>query len=538
MQGASQLMSEKAEKSWLRPFNFLTAVVSMAVIGLAGWVAWRPYHFARATGFDYPLGPDPTLWGKAAVLARYDSPQTLPPAFPEFAALLATDDSLVQGALAVNAISLFILTVLAAVGAALLATDRWTALAAAVGAAAVTGLCSHVFPSVYYFQPDMMTLASLTGVVAAAAYLARGQNKASALLYGAAIGVAFSVREHGIVVLLAGLIAFAFVIRRGRRLRLWFFLLLGLQLGGGISSGVPHMPFFWPHGSPSGTITKASVAFRDTLALSNNSGSEQELSGGLQRDKASSKPFLESMRTQAMTKGKDFIPLFVLSFGGLLALVRARGWRAALLSAAALSPLAASLLFWTQWRHFFVVSGGAVVIAVGGFAALSGKTFPRLGSILILGFCGFHVWQWAPYQSSMAASSLQQVLQDQQKKSKNLELARKVRELSTPGTVLEASDPVIIMSGMQPIRLKASEKFFSEPPSWPSFVYRTVVISSNLPGPMWEELSTIGNTGIYRLQRPEGITEACLYGVWSGVIVENIPHDKERLVPKMADGCL
>ena len=60
------------------------------------------------TGLDFPLGPDPTLWGKGAVQASLDSPQTIPPTFPILTSLFSFTDSLVQGAFRVNVFGIFL----------------------------------------------------------------------------------------------------------------------------------------------------------------------------------------------------------------------------------------------------------------------------------------------------------------------------------------------------------------------------------------------------------------------------------------------
>ena len=78
------------------------------------------------------------------------------------------------------------------------------------------------------------------------------------------------------------------------------------------------------------------------------------LSGGLQRDNAGRHAYLQSMREQALAEGRDFIPLFLpyQRFHWVHSLGPVNG--VLIWMGASLSPLVASLLFWTQWRHFLL----------------------------------------------------------------------------------------------------------------------------------------------------------------------------------------
>jgi hypothetical protein len=515
----------------------LWVLVALAVAGLSGWAAWRPLFLADATAFDYPLGPDPGLWGKAAVLARFGAPQTLPPAFPVLASVLAGGDSLVQGGLRVNALSLGFASLLSGAGAAMLSTGKWAAMSAAVAASAATALTLHIFPSVYFMQPDMLALGAITAVGAGAAALARFGNGWSALGFGIASGVCFSAREHGIVILASALVALAVTLRRGRRLRLGLVFLLGLQLGGATAAGAPHMPFFWTHGSFNGTITKAEVAIRDSMLLARGGSDPKALSGDLRKVQSKNAAYLQSMRSQALSKGDDFLPLFSLAGLGVLVLGWLRGWRSAVLISAALSPLAASLVFWTQWRHFFVLSGLGTMIVAGAAGALSGRFLPRLGPLAMLGAAAAYTFAWTPYQTRVGDIELRRLLKEQSNHSAAIEVAKTLREDVEPGSLVMATDTIAILAGMQPIALKNREILGQGLPDWPSFLFRTYIVDKRAPGPLWERVQVSGSWGIFRLLRPSGISQACLYGEWTGPVVERIPEDVERLRPNPAEGC-
>ena len=74
----------------------------------ASTVAIDWYQRIVTTGLDFPLGPDPTLWGKAALLAQANAPQTIPPTFPILSSILSFSDSLVLGVYRVNTLGIFL----------------------------------------------------------------------------------------------------------------------------------------------------------------------------------------------------------------------------------------------------------------------------------------------------------------------------------------------------------------------------------------------------------------------------------------------
>ena len=187
---------------------------------------------------------------------------------------------------------------------------------------------------------------------------------------------------------------------------------------------------------------------------------------------------------------------------------------------AAMTPLAASLLFWTQWRHFFVVSGVGALVAVGGFAAIMGRKLPRLGAFVILALVAAYASVWAPYQSTQSVQQLRRLVSDQASKSEEVELATKIRDLASPGSVVQASDTVAILAGLQPMVFKASELTPHNLPPYPSFTYRAFIVEKQSPGPIWEAVESVGSLTIYRAKRPPNVSEECLYGIRPEKVVE------------------
>ena len=151
------------------------------------------------SGIDYPFGPDPSIWGKAALLAKYDAPQTVPPAFPELVALLSGEDGLVQGALRANVVSMILCVLGCFLGSAWLIKDRLASLITGSTCAILAIYTFPIYPYAFYIQPDLMALGVISMAGAGLMGLARSQSRWSLLFCGLWLGLAFSTREHGLV---------------------------------------------------------------------------------------------------------------------------------------------------------------------------------------------------------------------------------------------------------------------------------------------------------------------------------------------------
>ena len=144
---------------------------------------------------------------------------------------------------------------------------------------------------------------------------------------------------------------------------------------------------------------------------------------------------------------------------------------------------------------------------------------------------------WVPYQSKQALLEIKRLVSDQSAKSEEVALARKIRSIATTGSVVQASDTVAILAGLQPMVFKASELTPHDLPAFPSFTYRALIVERTSPGPIWESIDEVDGFKIYRAKRPEGVAEECLFGIRPEKVVEKIPDDKERLQPKPLPGC-
>ena len=248
-------------------FRQLLTILHILAILFASTAAIDWYQRIVATGLDFPLGPDPTLWGKAALLAQANAPQTIPPTFPILSSILFSD-SLVLGVYRVNTLGIFSFLSLVLVWV-------FSSIGTDLGLFCLLGMChfmclqSYWTPYILLFQPECLVLGVFSLVCLAAIWVIQSHKKhpsyRSLLLWGATVGLLFGTREHGIVVLLS--ILPTILIVSHRRLRTIFLFCIGLQIGGSMASGAPTQPFFFPHGGPNGTITKASVAVRDSMML-------------------------------------------------------------------------------------------------------------------------------------------------------------------------------------------------------------------------------------------------------------------------------
>ena len=497
--------------------------------------AWSILLETAKAGLDHPFGPDPTLWGKAALMARYNAPQTIPPAFPELASLLAQSDSLVQGAIRANVTGFFLTVVSVGVGTAVLLGRSWASFFVGGIGAWVAAKTLYYYPSIFFFQPELLTLGAFSLLGCSVVLYLRRQDVRSIAFLGVATGILFSVREHGLVVLAALFLVLPFVLPRLKKWSGLLCFLVGLQLGGSLAAGSPTQPFFFPHGGFNGSITKATIAITDSLSLAQ--GNDGAISTGIQKEGAQNTAYLQSMRGQAAQKASDFYPSFAIAGLGLLGVFLRFGTRGVLLSAALFSPLVASLLVWTQWRHFFVLSGMSIIFACGGSLLLAPRFLRSMFSMVVFLIASAMVAQWEPYQEQKKKIEIRRLVAQQKKHMSEREQALYLRSHAEEGSVVMASDVVAILAGLPPIKLHDREVYTRKDPSWPNFIYRTYLLSERAPSVHWEQKEYIGGMGIYRWPRPEGVEHRCLYGTWVGRLVEKVPEHLDRPQPSAASNC-
>ena len=519
------------ENIYMRRSTYIFCVIFTGVIVFLMTI-WR-FESLIGEGVLYPFGPDTSIWGKAALLARYNAPQTVPPAFPELVSLMAPGGALVQGALRANILSAALGVLGCYLGGLWLVSSRGASLLIGASCAMLALYTFPVFPYMYYIQPDIMALAMVSMCGAGLLCVYRYQSTSSVLFLGFWIGMAFSTREHGLV-LLASCIVFLWWLLRYRS-QIWMFL-LGVQLGGGLGAGAPYLPFFRPHGGLNGSLTKAQVALMDTI----NQRTENNVVGKTQYEQEAQEStgmidFLTNVIGQSIEKSADFhMALIILLLGAIVLCTRKRGWVVVLI---ALSPLLASLVVWTQWRHFFVLLPIMTILGWGGVSILLYRLFRIWGVIALFGYAIFYSSFLAPYQEYYAKETKRGLLKQQQRYASEIQLAKDVKSLDDGQSLLMADPTMSILTGMAPIFLQGKEVHDPGYPTYPNFVYWTLVVTKKKMSRRWKLLKKSGSYFVYQSLRPSGVDVRCLKGEWDGPIVERLPQDGVRLRPKKSSGC-
>ena len=181
---------------------------------------------------------------------------------------------------------------------------------------------------------------------------------------------------------------------------------------------------------------------------------------------------------------------------------------------------------------FFVLSGTAWL-----FSWWDHRTVSRalLNPVLIglFSISGLVLFEAIPNQDNQPQSYLP--YSDSRKQSLTNAVAKKLIELSDDST-LPWPHPNLLSqwsSAHQTDKMISIETAFS----WPHFAYRTLVVAERQNSPYWEREAQIKDSLILKLRRPEGVPAHCLYGIWTGPIVEEVPRGTQRLQPKPAVDC-
>ncbi|MEC7983554.1 MAG: glycosyltransferase family 39 protein [Myxococcota bacterium] len=516
-----------------KTYNAILYLSLLVVSGLGTFSVWSSVN---GSGLDFPFGPDPDIWGKAALLAKFNAPQTVPPFYPELTSFLAFSDGLVQGALRANVVGLGMGIFFSGLGAAWLTRKRYLSLGLGLSAALLVFYSLPFYPYLYFVQPDLLTFGLVSFCTASLIGVWRFQRWRYVFLCGFAMGLTFSTREHGLVLIVASVALLPFVLKASRW-RHMLLLLLGIQLGGGLGAGAPHMPFFHPHGGWNGTLTKSFVAMRDTAdqrTESNNTPSKWEV---LAEKSDSRVDYFWYLAMQSKDKSKDFhsnLLLMGVGFGVLVVVYRRRFGVMFVIS---IAPLFATLLFWSQWRHFFVMAGPMVIFGLGAMGVALSRVSWKLSMLVVGGYVGYSCWILHPSQQSYARYTLNNYLKEQQKKQSYITLAKQIREQADSRSLVMAESIFSVLTGLNPIQLEGQELMNPKPPGHPNFIYWTYIVSTKRMTRQWELITQEGKFLLYQRKRPPGVSVPCLKGTWDGPIVEKLPPGGTRLKPNPLSGC-
>jgi len=512
----------------------------LLVAGIAAWAGWFQLEAAHNAGIVVPINQDAPRWGAATILADMGRPTRCPPLFPTCAARLAWGQAgFVAGALRSNALSFSLAVLLVSLGAALPQRRPLAFAAAAVLAAVLAATGMDLLKYSFFYGPEMVTLAALCAVSAAGALLARHSRWWAALLFGVACGVALAAREHGLVVAAACLPAAAVLARGGwkRRLALCALAFLGLELGTGILGG--QWLYITPTGQgwgSHGTLHKGMVPLLDLFHASTGQDIDRHWfeepaaagsSGGLS--------FLKGSALQALEISRPYRAPILTALGGLTALLALRRWRVTLGLMVAMLPLLASYVVFSEERHVLVAVGSLIALAVAGGAALAERLHARIAPALLLLAAPF-VWL-AGVQDTVTAweSHAAHVARDQQHNKKMEPAAAWLRQHAEPGSVLVGSQEAQVMAGLPPRTVQRSKELpaIARMDYYPSWNWRTWVLTSEVLGEPWERHFAADGYAVYRLPRPEGVSQRCLFG--AGNIMYYSPMGLTELMP--AEGC-
>lgn len=452
-----------------------------------------------------PLGPDPDLWSRVAWTLN-DDPASIPPLFPRLFALLAPGRGGAHAAVVINGGALVLSVFFAGFGASMLPQRPWSRVAAAVGAALLAGMLTP-WPHLWWVGPEALTRAALAATALGAAGVARRMTGARWLALGAAVGLVFQVREHGIPVLAAALVV-APVVARGWA-RLWSLgaLLLGVQATTWAVHGV-RGPFWAPQGAPHGTLVKAFVATRDTEALAAGAA-PPSLTGD------------EVLEQAVPTSLVDLVSQLVevlsgpvgLSVGAAVAAAVVLGsthrWRLGLLLLVPLAPLPAGLAVHVEPRHIEVLTAAAAVLVCGTAATSVRLPVVRLlvppAFALLFGGLAFSDRQT---RLGNTVRLLESVVRENPDK---LALATVVRAQAEPGDLVFDNDELVALVAGLP-RGWPQRWELEAPLEGPDPRYRLWWVSPTPPPSPWEAVGTSGGLGLYRLPTPPGAERRCWVG--------------------------
>ena len=511
-------------------------IISFALL-LSFKAYYRVYSFTEID-IQYPFGPDISIWGKAAVMAKYSAPQTVPPAYPELISVLSFDDGLVSGAIRANTLSIIATILGCFLGITWIIRNRIAGILVAATASIMAIYTYPFFPYVYYMQPDIMTMGVFSLCIASIIAVMRFRNRLAALCFGFWIGVAFSTREHGIILLFSSCCLMWWFFRFRSRILIYIF---GIQLGGGLGAGAITMPFFHPHGGINGSLTKAQVVLIDIITQKTEENTFQQTV--YEKNASSANNFIgffHNIMMQSIEKSTDFHPQILLMLLGILSLYfysNAKK-RTGIMIFISCSPLLASFFVWTQWRHFLVLLPIMTILGWGGISVLSYRFLRSFNVIPIVGYAAFCIYLLTPYQQISAIQTKENILALQKKYTDEIRLSQELRFLDDGKSLVMGAPIFSILTGMPPISLDGSELLPPTLPKYPNFVYWTYIVTQEPLGSRWELQNKVGKYYLYQSAQPKNIDSNCLKGEWNGPIVENVPQGKSRLRPRKPKSCL
>ena len=490
----------RARSRWL---SAVIAAAATIVVGIQ----------SASVGLTVPLGPDGGLWGVAARVRAAGQPVALPPLFPTLAGWFGFGDPMV-GALVVNAFAVGFTAWLVGEVAAAAARTEDVRAAARLGGTLLGTVCLHGGLVASQVQPEAVSLMVLTLLIWAGQRALAEPTVKRFALWGGAIGLVFTAREHGLVVGAFTLAVAASVPGEGRLRRILGLLavaqLVGMIVGGEIS-GIA--------GVVADGIGRSSAHLGESARLSAGLGIE---GGPPDMDGAARSAARGLGLAWVMLRrgGEVGLPESLALVGATWAVVRiARSRRVALAMAfgAPLASLAATMVLWTQWRHVLVVAGPALaVFLVGVVEAVEARGgVRRFGGIVVVVVLLSAPQAWLAVRTGRGAPVVP---------ANATELraaAAFIAAHAAPGDLAAGDLRGVLLTGLLPSPIPPGT-----PPGslrTPSVGWRTWILSrTTAPSALWREQATFGPFRVLRAEAPAA-KRACLAGTLNSAGIADFP---------------
>lgn len=531
-------LSRLSTRAQQRVVHGLLAAVAVGLTVASARFARELRGIIAGTGISTPIGPDAEMWGKAALSVSVGAGSSLSPLYPHLLAATAGRWALVPGTFDLNALLLTLLPGTAALSAAAAFRDPSLRIGAALAAGIGTLVHARVATHVWFLRPELLTALVLVAVAGTGLRLARSRHWGDALLFGLCCGLALTVREHGVVVAIGGLAVVPLLVGGGlwRRLAAFVGACLLVQLTTALLvEGGATTPFVFQ----STLMEKVLKPLSDSMGLAVGAqGAAPDLAEmpAQAHTAAQGSGLFSVMLAQARTVSLPVQPLIAGGLGGLVALLVVGRWRPLLVLGAALAPLAAALVVWTEYRHFIVLVPSAVLAIVVGAGSLVERRLPRLGALLLVGGMAASAPWGLAWRNHEVSQEVHGLTMRARNAAEDGAAAAWIRAHAGPEDRIVGPLAVSIATGILPAGLTGRQ--LDQTPGIPDLTWRVWAVLDFVPDSGWTEVHDMGRTGIFRRTRPPGVSEACLYGEWYGpLLIDTIVHGFVENGVKPIAGC-
>lgn len=465
---------------------------------------------SATVGLAVPLGPDGGLWGMAARVRAAGQPVALPPLFPTLAAWFGFGDPMV-GALLANAFAVGCTAWLVGEVSAAAARTEGVRGAARIGGTLLGCVSLHGGLVASQVQPEAVSLLVLTLLIWAGQRALLEPTVKRFAVWGGAIGLVFTAREHGLVVGGFTLLVAVSVAGEGRLRRIFGLLavaqLVGMVVGGEIA-GIA--------GVAADGIGRSSAHLSESARMSAGLGIEggpPDMDGAA-RSAARGLGLVWVMLRRGVEVGLPEAVALIGAGWAVLRIARSRRVAMALAFGAPLLSLAATMVLWTQWRHVLVLAGpGLAVFLVGVVEGVESRGGVRRLGVVVAALVLLSVPQ--TWLASRAAGGLPADATALRAAAAFIAVHAEPGDLAAGdlrGVLLTGLLPSPIPPGTPPDRLPT-----------PSVGWRTWILSrTTAPSALWREQATFGPFRVLRADAGAS-GRACRVGTLNPAGVADFP---------------